>query len=96
MWCSWSTSWASCATRTRRDEGLQVLPLEGHPPHFYVERSRAVTRHMKRVSAAEIDGRGGGCIHNKLSGRRPDERVNRAVIECQPLFVVRGTQDLQS
>jgi len=52
---------------------------------------------VQRVDAAEIDSDGGRRIHDKFTGRRPDDGVNRAALEGETLaagaFVTRRRRD---
>ncbi len=61
------------------------VQLEADPAHGGAQEARAGIVHVQRVDAAEIDGDGGGRIHDKFTGRSPDGGVNGAALERKPL-----------
>src|ERR1700733_14967198 len=73
------------ASRARRDEGLMAVELESNPSERSLQQPRAGIVDVQCVDAAQIDGDGRWRIAQEAARRRPDLRVNRAAIECQPL-----------
>ena len=70
-------------------EGIATVEMEADPAESGANGAGTVRGNLERVSTAEIDGDGGGRIHNELAGGSPDGGVNGADIELKA-FVVRA------
>ena len=61
-----------------------AVQLEANPAHGGAQKSGAGVVYVKGVDAAEVHGDGGRRIHDKLTGRRPDNGVNGSALERKP------------
>src|SRR5260370_600442 len=67
------------------DKGFVAVQLEADPAHGGAQKAGAGIVHVQGVHTAEIDGDGGGRIHDKFTRRSPDGGVNRAALEGKAL-----------
>src|SRR6516162_2657930 len=85
--------WAHGTHRRGGDERVAVVELETDPAKRRAKRAGTIGSNCEGVSAAKVQGHGGGRVHNELTGGSPNGGANGADVELNAFVFFIGLQE---